>query len=155
MGDPAQLINEALSRLETYDHITLAGLSSTYWTEPQGLKDQPWFCNQVAVLEVDPVIWSPEGVLSTLLAIEAQMGRERSGEHFGPRTIDLDIIAYGDLEQESDFLYVPHPRAKDRAFVLVPLQEVEPGYVFPDGLHIKDALSALNYQLDGDKIWQE
>lgn len=142
--------------LETYgDEIQLRGFSSTYQTEPQGeIKDQPWFTNQVIKLEIDAEIWAASGFLSTCTAIEAQMGRER-GETGGPRPMDMDIISWGDTVMEGDFLTLPHPRAKERAFVLIPLKEVEPEYVFPDGTTIDDALSAIDYRIEGDKIWQD
>ncbi len=82
------------------------------------------------------------------------MGRERQ-EPGGPRPMDMDIISWGDTVMEGDFLTLPHPRAKERAFVLIPLKEVEPEYVFPDGTTIDDALSAIDYRIEGDKIWQD
>jgi len=142
--------------LETYgDEISLKSFSTTYLTEPQGeIKDQPWFTNQIVKLKIDAEIWAAAGFLSTCTAIEAQMGRERQ-EPGGPRPLDMDIIAWGDTVMESDFLTLPHPRAKDRAFVLVPLKEIEPDYVFPDGTHIDDALKAIEYRMEGNKIWQD
>lgn len=132
----------------------MKAFSGTYLTEPQGeIKDQPWFTNQIVKLEIDAEIWAPSGFLSTCTAIEAQMGRERQ-ETGGPRPIDMDIIAWGDTVMESDFLTLPHPRAKDRAFVLVPLKEIEPDYVFPDGTTIDDALAAIEYKMEDNKIWQ-
>jgi len=141
--------------LETYgDEISLKAFSSTYLTEPQGpVKDQPWFCNQIVKLEIDAEIWAPAGFLSTCTAIEAQLGRERRVPG-GPRPLDMDIVAWGDTVLESDFLTLPHPRAKERAFVLVPLKEIEPDFVFPDGTHIDDALAAIEYRMEGNKIWQ-
>ncbi len=142
--------------LETYgDEIQLKGFSSCYLTEPQGeVKDQPWFTNQVIKLEIDAEIWAASGFLSTCTAIEAQMGRERQ-EPGGPRPIDMDIIAWGDTVMEGDFLTLPHPRAKDRAFVLIPLKEVEPDFTFPDGTTVDQALEAIEYRMEGEKIWQD
>lgn len=142
--------------LETYgDEISLKAFSSTYLTEPQGeIKDQPWFTNQIVKLEIDAEIWAPAGILSTCTAIEAQMGRERQLPG-GPRPIDIDIVAWGDTVMESDFLTLPHPRAKERAFVLVPLKEIEPDFTFPDGTHIDDAIKSIDYRMEGNKIWQD
>lgn len=142
--------------LETYgDEISLKAFSSVYLTEPQGpVKDQPWFSNQVVKLVIDAEIWAPAGFLSTCTAIEAQMGRERQ-EPGGPRPLDMDIIAWGDTVMESDFLTLPHPRAKDRAFVLVPLKEIESDFTFPDGTHIDDALARIEYRIEDNKIWQD
>ena len=82
------------------------------------------------------------------------MGRERQHPG-GPRPIDMDIIAWGDTVIENDFLTLPHPRAKQRAFVLVPLKEVEPNFVFPDGTTVDQALESIEYRQEGQKIWQD
>lgn len=142
--------------LETYgDEISLKAFSSVYLTEPQGdVKDQPWFHNQVIKLEIDAEIWAAMGFMSTCTAIEAQMGRERQIPG-GPRPIDMDIIAWGAEVMESEFLTLPHPRAKERAFVLVPLKEIDPNFVFPDGTTVDQALDAIEYRLEDNKIWQD
>ncbi len=141
--------------LEAYgDEITLKAFSSYYLTEPQGeVKDQLWFTNQVVKLEIDAEIWAPAGFLSTCTAIEAQMGRQRQ-QPGGPRPLDMDIIAWGDTVMDNDFLTLPHPRAKERAFVLIPLKEIEPDFVFPDGTTIDQALEAIEYRQEDFKIWQ-
>ncbi len=82
------------------------------------------------------------------------MGRERQ-EPGGPRPIDMDIIAWGDVTLESEFLTLPHPRAMERAFVLVPLKEIEPEYIFPDGTTVDQALDAIKYRIEDNKIWQD
>nr|WP_284710711.1 2-amino-4-hydroxy-6-hydroxymethyldihydropteridine diphosphokinase [Desulfovibrio aminophilus] len=157
LGKPEENLNEALARLENYGaDIQLKRQSAIYWTEPQGLKDQPWFANQVVELGVDPEIWAPEGLLSTLLAIEAQMGRDRSSETpGGPRVIDLDLLLFGDLVTDTGFLTVPHPRLLTRAFMLVPLREIAPGLMLPGGVAVDTALKALNHRQEGDRIWQD
>ena len=82
------------------------------------------------------------------------MGRERQ-EPGGPRPIDMDIITWGDEVMDSEFLTVPHPRAKERAFVLIPLKEIDPEFVFPDGTTIDQALESIEYRIEGNKIWQD
>ncbi|WP_203529436.1 2-amino-4-hydroxy-6-hydroxymethyldihydropteridine diphosphokinase [Pseudodesulfovibrio sp. JC047] len=156
VGDTEDNLNEALIKLEDYgDEIRLRGVSEYYTTEPQGeVTDQPWFTNQIIGLEIDAEIWSAQGFLSTCMAIEAKMGRERSVKG-GPRPLDMDIIAWGDVTMEMDFLTLPHPRAKERAFVLVPLKEIAPNFIFPDGTSIDAALDAIEYKLDGHTIWQK
>lgn len=156
MGEPEDNLNEALARLETYgDEITLKRQSEYYQTEPQGeIKDQPWFTNQVVELEIDAEIWSPEGFLSTCKAIEGQLGRT-CGEKDGPRPLDMDILLWGDSVQENDFLTLPHPRATRRAFVLIPLKEIAPDLVFPDGTTIDQALDSISYRMEDRKIWQD
>lgn len=104
-------------------------------------------------MEIDAEIWSAPGFLSTCTAIEAQLGRDRQIPG-GPRTLDMDILAWGDTVMEGDFLTLPHPRAKERAFVLIPLQEIAPDFVFPDGTEIEAALKAIDYRMEDDKIWQ-
>ncbi len=74
----------------------------------------------------------------------------------GPRTIDLDIILFGDRVIDSgEYLTVPHPRAMDRAFVLHPLAEMDPDLVFPDGTNVADALEKIEYRIEGNKIYQD
>jgi 2-amino-4-hydroxy-6-hydroxymethyldihydropteridine diphosphokinase len=144
VGDTEDNLHEALVLLEDYgDDIRLKKVSDYYETEPQGeVKDQPWFTNQVIQLEIDAEIWSPPGFLSTCTAIEAKMGRTRAVPG-GPRPLDMD------------FLTLPHPRAKDRAFVLVPLKEIAPDFVFPDGTTVDEALEAIEYRQEGRKLWQD
>nr|WP_154655444.1 2-amino-4-hydroxy-6-hydroxymethyldihydropteridine diphosphokinase [Maridesulfovibrio hydrothermalis] len=155
IGDTEDHLNQAVARLEKYDGIDPVVWSEIYETEPQGLKDQQWFTNQVVRFAVDPELWAPHGFLSTLQAVEGQMDRVR-GVKNGPRTIDLDLILFGDEVLEgSDYLTVPHPRAKDRAFVLHPLAEIEPELVFPDGTTIADALKKIDYRIEGKKIYQD
>ncbi len=144
-----------MARLEKYEGIDPEVWSETYETEPQGLKDQAWFSNQVVRFAVDPELWSAEGFLSTLQAVEGQMDRVR-GVKNGPRTIDLDIILFGDRVIESgEYLTVPHPRALERAFVLYPLAEIAPDLVFPDGTTVAEALKKINFRIDGSKIYQD
>ncbi len=148
-------MNQALARFEAYgDDVKYRGVSGVYKTEPQGLKDQPWFYNQVAHYGVDPEIWSPEGFLSALTAIEDQMFRERNVPN-GPRVIDLDLLFFGDLVQTTGYLDLPHPRLRERAFALVPLAELVPDLVFPDGVTIQDALAAVKYRQEDKTIWQD
>lgn len=127
-------------------------MSEYYETEPQDKPDQPWFVNQVVELEVDPEIWSPEGLLSAFQAIEAQMGRQRT-EPKGPRPIDIDMLLWEGLAQQTGYLDIPHPAMHKRAFVLVPLKEIAPGLSI-DGTSVDDALESIDYKLEGRKIWQ-
>lgn len=96
--------------------------------------------------------------MTQLLRIETQMGRNREGQteetRFGPRVIDLDMLLFGDKEQYTELLVLPHPRMRQRAFVLVPLQDIFPELTFPDGKTLIDALKSLSFHVDGDKIWQ-
>jgi 2-amino-4-hydroxy-6-hydroxymethyldihydropteridine diphosphokinase len=150
-------IKEALARLSNYGNDLLFDAQSPlYLTEPQGpVKDQPWFTNCVVRMKAATDIWAPEGLLSTLQAVEAQLGRLRGAEAGGPRVIDLDLLLFGDLVMNGEYLTLPHPRMFERAFVLVPLKDIAPELVFPDGRGIASVLSAIPYTLEGNKISQK
>ena len=82
-------------------------------------------------------------LLDRLLAVERRLGRERTGPRFGPRTIDLDLLLYGDLVVDEPGLTVPHPRLAERRFALEPLAELDPGLALPDGRAIRELLAAV------------
>ncbi len=137
LGDRGAQIQTALVDLEKWD-VRVLHCSSIYETEPYakpevglGTKDQPYFYNLVAQVKTDR---SPEDLLMVLQAIERSLGRDRgheSGEKWGPRTIDLDILFYGERVLESDGLRIPHPGIAERKFVLIPLAEIAPDFVHP------------------------
>jgi 2-amino-4-hydroxy-6-hydroxymethyldihydropteridine diphosphokinase len=143
----------ARERLEELPGARLVKASKVYETEPWGLKDQPWFHNQVLLLRLDPD-WTPQAFLEALLGIEKDMGRKREGERFGPRIIDLDVLLFGDVVLESDALILPHPRMRLRAFILVPLAEIAPDLVFPDGEGVGLALSKRAFKISGNVIFE-
>ncbi len=120
IGDPARNIAEALAALARHPRIRLVAVSSLYRTAPWGKLDQPDFINAAAEIET---ALSPRELLAECLRVENSLHRIR-GERWGPRTIDIDIIAYGDREIREDGLEIPHPRLAGRAFVLVPLAEI-------------------------------
>lgn len=122
LGDRRGHIEAALERLARLPHSRLRGVSSVIETEPAGLAEQPRFLNAVAVLETD---LTPHDLLAELQEIEADLGRVRT-RRWGPRTIDLDILLYGDFIINSEHLTIPHPRMTQRRFVLEPLVEVAP-----------------------------
>jgi 2-amino-4-hydroxy-6-hydroxymethyldihydropteridine diphosphokinase len=104
-------------------------LSSFRETEPVGVTDQPEFLNGALALETS---LSPRALLDALLDVERELGRvRREGERFGPRTIDLDLLLYGDEAVDEPGLTVPHPRLHERRFVLEPLAELESELVIP------------------------
>ncbi len=119
-------------------------------TEPQDLKEQPWFHNQV--LEVFCKQWNPHDLLQRLLSVENELGRTRNGPRFGPRVIDIDLLVFGSEIIQSKELQIPHPRMRKRAFVLVPLAEIAPDFVFPEGGSVSEALAALNYTVENGVI---
>jgi 2-amino-4-hydroxy-6-hydroxymethyldihydropteridine diphosphokinase len=97
-------------------------------TDPVGYEDQPRFLNAAVALET---ALTPREVLDRLLAVERQLGRTRDGPRYGPRTIDLDLLLYGEEIVDEPGLRVPHPRLAERRFALEPLFELDPGLVIP------------------------
>lgn len=119
-GDRAALLADALARLDSAPGVRLMALSSLYATAPVGPQDQPEFLN--LAVEVSTSLL-PQELLATCLGIETALGRVRSGR-WGPRTIDIDLLLYGDRRVEEAGLELPHPRMLGRAFVLQPLAEI-------------------------------
>jgi 2-amino-4-hydroxy-6-hydroxymethyldihydropteridine diphosphokinase len=128
LGDREATLRGALARLNAAHGISVLEVSSFRETEPVGFTDQPRFVNAVAAVETE---LEPRQLLEALLAIERAMGRTRDGPRFGPRTIDLDLLLYGDAVVDEPGLRVPHPRMHERTFVLEPLSELDPGLVVP------------------------
>ena len=126
LGDSLSILENALKILAQTPGITLESYSSWYQTAPIG-PPQPDYLNGCALLNVQ---LTPEGLLETLLTIERQLGRVRR-ERWGPRTLDLDLLLYGDLILEAPKLQIPHPRMRERSFVLVPLAEIAPDWIDP------------------------
>ena len=110
------------------DLVGALRLSSIRETEPWGYADQPLFLNAVAELDSGR---TPRALLDRLLDIEREFGRTRDGPRYGPRTIDLDLLLYGDAVLDEPGLTVPHPRLHERAFVLEPLFELDPELFVP------------------------
>ena len=127
LRSPERQILLAFDELAVLPGSRLSGRSSLYKTAPVGYADQPDFVNAVAELWTQ---LSAEGLLEALLEIERRHGRVR-GIPNGPRTLDLDVLLFGDHEVRSERLHLPHPRAHERAFVLYPLVEVAPEVAIP------------------------
>ncbi len=128
LGDREQTLRAALDALGSTPGVDVVAVSSIRETEPVGYADQPRFLNAAAALETS---LTPRELLDVLLEVERSLGRIRTGPRFGPRTIDLDLLLYGDERVDEPGLRVPHPRLAERAFVLEPLAELEPGLVVP------------------------
>jgi 2-amino-4-hydroxy-6-hydroxymethyldihydropteridine diphosphokinase len=124
VGPPEATLAAAASRLESLGRV--AARSSLYSTEPVGFASQPHFLNAVVILETD---LGPHALLEGLLHIELEFGRDRSaGIRNGPRTLDLDILIFGDLTVSESGLELPHPRMLERGFVMIPLAELASKY---------------------------
>lgn len=145
LDDPVARLNEALRWLEALDTTRILDVSPFYRTTPVGPQDQPDFINAVARLETS---LAPLALLDALQACELRAGRVRS-RHWGPRTLDLDLLLYGDLVLDEPRLLVPHPRIGERAFVLVPLHDVSPDLVLPGGEHVAE----LRQRCANDGVW--
>ena len=126
LGDREAAIEEALRQLAARGFATRAR-SSLWQTEPVGGPPQGWFLNAAVGGETT---LTPEALLAACLATESALGRVRR-ERNGPRTIDVDVLLYGDVQIERPGLVVPHPRLQDRRFVLAPLAEIAPGARHP------------------------
>lgn len=145
-------LQNAITAISGQMNLKLLRQSSIYQTEPQEYKNQPWFSNQVILLEAGKA-WTPWKLLNFLKKIEAGMGRTREIKK-GPRVIDLDILIYGDRIIDHQNLHIPHAQIKQRAFVLVPLLEIEPDYVFPCGVSLRTVMGKVDFKLEGNKIYQ-
>jgi 2-amino-4-hydroxy-6-hydroxymethyldihydropteridine diphosphokinase len=137
LGDRAQNLRQALQRLEERG-VHLMMLSSVYETVPVGetAEPVPLYLNCVARAETD---LSPEALLEVTQAVEQAGGRTPTFR-WGPRVIDIDLLLYDGVTRDSDRLTIPHPRLYERAFALLPLWEIAPGLVFPDGSSLADRL---------------
>ena len=137
IGNPKENLDLAVALLREATELT--ALSSYYTTAPVGGPEQPDYFNAVCIIESDlPAM----DLLSLLHGIEKSLGRERI-EHWGPRTIDLDLIQYGGLLSKADELQLPHPRAHERRFVLEPWFEIEPDAILLTHGSIKELLEQL------------
>lgn len=136
LGDPAQQIRAALRALDKLPDTRLVRRSALYRNPPEGGLDQPAYLNAVAAIETRI---GPRALLDRLLGIERAQGRVRDYPN-APRTLDLDIVLYGDGVIQEAGLTIPHPRMMQRAFVLAPLAEIAPDVVVPGGGRVADLL---------------
>lgn len=140
LGDREATIRTALRRLQDHEEIEVQRVSRLRETDPVGYEDQPRFLNGVARLRTS---LEPRELLTVLLDLERDLGRTRHGPRFGPRTIDLDILLYDDRVVDEPGLRVPHPRIAERAFVLEPLAELDPGLDVPGRGRVQALLAGL------------
>jgi 2-amino-4-hydroxy-6-hydroxymethyldihydropteridine diphosphokinase len=128
LEQPEKQIADALVSLNGIANVLVTKCSSLYRSKPVGPQGQPDYINAVAVLETT---MAPLDLLDQLQAIEAQHGRIRGNVRWGPRTLDLDLLLYGDKKINNERLTVPHPEMQNRDFVLIPLSEIAPDLVIP------------------------
>jgi 2-amino-4-hydroxy-6-hydroxymethyldihydropteridine diphosphokinase len=137
LGDPVATVNAAIIALRQLPRTRFVAASSLYRTAPVGLRHQPDFIN--AVVALDAVSPAPT-LLDDLFDIEARFGRSRSVKN-APRTLDLDLLLYGNEASDDPLLTLPHPRLHERAFVLAPLAEIAPDLFIPGRGAVRELLA--------------
>lgn len=138
LASPLEQVNAAIQALGEIPQSRIVALSSFYRTPPLGPQDQPDYLNAAVALET---ALAPEVLLDHTQRIELQQGRVRKAERWGPRTLDLDIMLFGNAVINTERLTVPHYDMKNRGFMLWPLFEIAPELVFPDGGSLKTLLN--------------
>jgi len=141
LADPRAQVERALKCLGRMPQSRLLRSSRLYRSAPWGMLDQPEFVNAAAAIDTG---LSPQALMQALLAIERDAGRDRSGERWGPRVLDLDLLLYGALTLAEPGLQLPHPHLHERAFVLLPLAEIAPHLEVPG----RGPISALLAHID-------
>ncbi|HWX09773.1 MAG TPA: 2-amino-4-hydroxy-6-hydroxymethyldihydropteridine diphosphokinase [Gaiellaceae bacterium] len=142
LGERERLLRDAVAALRAEDGIEVVAVSDLIETEPVGYLDQPRFLNGVAALDTE---LPPAALLAVLLAVERRFGRVREGVPAqGPRTLDLDLLLYGEAELDEPGLTIPHPRMHERAFVLGPLAELAPGLEIPGRGQVEALIAELH-----------
>ncbi|WP_447881433.1 2-amino-4-hydroxy-6-hydroxymethyldihydropteridine diphosphokinase [Serratia fonticola] len=150
LAQPLQQVNTALEALEHIPRTRLIACSPLYRTKPLGPQNQPDYLNAVVALDTQ---LPPEQLLDHTQAIERNQGRVRKDERWGPRTLDLDMMLYGDLVIDTDRLTVPHYGLKQREFMLYPLADIAPDLVFPDGETLAECLQRV--PKNGMTLWHQ
>ena len=141
LGDPVAAVRAAIGALARLPGTRLGAVSGLYRTPAWGVTEQDDFINAVAMLET---ALEPHALLDALLAVERDAGRDRTAAtRWGPRTLDLDLLLYGDRTVDEPGLRVPHPHLHERAFALVPLVEIAPDAVIPGVGTAREALARM------------
>ncbi|NMY52914.1 2-amino-4-hydroxy-6-hydroxymethyldihydropteridine diphosphokinase [Pseudomonas sp. WS 5011] len=142
LATPIEQLRSALAALAALPQTDLIAQSSFYSSDPLGPADQPRYVNAVAALDTE---LRPLALLDALQTIELEQGRTRKAERWGPRTLDLDILLFGEHLLDEPRLTVPHYHMHARAFVLYPLAEIAPDLKLPDGRALTELLGACPY----------
>ncbi|EGQ7832446.1 TPA: 2-amino-4-hydroxy-6-hydroxymethyldihydropteridine diphosphokinase [Vibrio vulnificus] len=148
LADPVVQAKSAIEALKQLPKSRFLCASQLYSSTPMGPQNQPDYINAVAAIETE---LTPLELLDCTQAIELKQGRVRKEERWGPRTLDLDIILYGDEVIDSERLTVPHYGMKEREFVLYPLAEIAPNLTLPDGTELSQLLTIVDK--NGLGIW--
>lgn len=150
VGNRSEMIVKAISQLEEHPEIVLEKQSAIYETKPFGYTDQPDFLNMV--IEISTSL-EPMELLSYINKVEYKNGRERE-IHWGPRTIDIDILLIDDIIIKNKDLQVPHPYMKERLFVLIPLAEIYSGKIPGESITIEQLIQRLDQSKGEVKVWE-
>jgi 2-amino-4-hydroxy-6-hydroxymethyldihydropteridine diphosphokinase len=149
LGERERYLQKALQQLHEHPEVTITQFSSIYETDPVGNVEQGPFLNMVVQGETTFI---PEALLELTQAIERDLGRIRD-VHWGPRTIDIDILLYNNKRMDTEALVIPHPRMTERAFVLLPLAEIAPNCTIPkEGKTIQELVDTV--QGEGVRRWK-
>ena len=149
LSSPVAQAHAAIDALKQLPKSVFVRASSLYSSTPMGPQNQPDYIN--AVVEITTEL-TPLELLDCTQAIELEQGRVRKEERWGPRTLDLDILLYGNEVMDSERLTVPHYGMKEREFVLYPLAEIAPNLTLPCGTRLEDLLQVV--EQNGLRIWQ-
>ncbi|WP_428771421.1 2-amino-4-hydroxy-6-hydroxymethyldihydropteridine diphosphokinase [Vibrio sp.] len=148
LSDPVTQAKQAIEALKTLPKSTWLASSSLYSSTPMGPQDQPDYINAVVAIKTE---LTPLELLDCTQTIEQQQGRVRKEERWGPRTLDLDILLYGNEVMDTERLTIPHYGMKQREFVLYPLAEIAPDLTLPDGTELNQLLRQV--PRNGLSIW--
>ena len=148
LADPVSQTKQAIETLKKLPRSEFLQASSLYSSTPMGPTDQPDYVNAVIAIKTD---LDPLELLDCTQAIELEQGRVRKEERWGPRTLDLDLILYGNQTIDSPRLTIPHYGMKEREFVLYPLAEIAPNLCLPDGTELSSLLAQVDQ--NGLSIW--
>ena len=139
MGDRLEYLSKAIDKIAQIQGCNILNKSRVYETEPWGYENQEAFLNLCISIETS---LSPYELLESLQRIELELDRVRK-IHWGPRTIDIDILLFDDIICEDDKLTIPHPRMRERAFVLIPLYDIEKNLII-DGIKLEDLINKID-----------
>lgn len=147
LDGPAERVAAAIEALSGLSGTRVIAQSPLYGSTPMGPRDQPDYVNAVVQIRTE---LAPHVLLDALQRIEAGAGRDRSGERWGPRTLDLDLLLHGEVRCRDERLTLPHPGIAERAFVLVPLADIAPGLVLPG---YGENAATLADRIDRHALW--
>lgn len=147
LASPLHQLQRCVDTIRSLDRVELIAVSPFYGSKAIGPGEQPDYVNGAAHIRT---LLPADTLLKTLQGIELQHGRERGPERWLPRTLDLDILLYGDQVIDQPHLHIPHPRMQERNFVLLPLFDLAPNLILPDGKSLRD----LVQQCGSDGIWR-